>query len=217
MNIALINGSSKTGAKSNSGILLDFLKRKLEPQNRIFEYNIARKPLENGQIAELCGMDTVVLGFPLYCDAPPSHLLQMMVQTEDYVRSNTARKADICLYAVANNGFYEGKQNRIALDIVKNWCGRIGFNYGQGIGQGAGEMLAYIENVPLGRGPLKNLGKALDELTKNIQNRQRGENIFISPNFPYICWKFMATNVFWNSQAKKNGLKKKDIMRRPEE
>jgi multimeric flavodoxin WrbA len=216
MNIALVNGSPKTGTKSNSGIILNFLKKKLEPDNNIFEYNVGRKALDDDQMAGLCGVDAIVIGFPLYCDAPPSHLQRMMIQTEKYVKNSTARKTDTYLYAIANNGFYEGSQNRVALDIMKNWCDRAGFSYGQGIGQGAGEMLPYIESVPLGHGPLKNLGKALDELVKNIQNKRRGENIFISPNFPYICWEFMATNVFWNGQARKNGLKKKDIVRRPE-
>jgi hypothetical protein len=216
MNIALVNGSPKTGTKSNSGIILGFLKKKLEQDNRIFEYNVGVKALDDEQIAGLCGVDVIVIGFPLYCDAPPSHLLRMMVQTEKYVNGNTVRKTDIHLYAIANNGFYEGNQNRVALDIIRNWCARIEFSYGQGIGQGAGEMLPFIENVPLGHGPLKNLGKALNELAKNIQNKQCGEDIFISPNFPYICWKFMATNVFWNGQAKKNGLKKKDVVRMPE-
>jgi hypothetical protein len=97
---------------------------------------------------------------------------------------------------------------------MKNWCNGTGFKYGQGIGNGAGEILPYIKNVPFGHGPLKNLSKALDEIIRNIQNRQAGENIYLSPNFPYIGWKFMATNVFWNGQAKKNGIKKKDIMKR---
>jgi multimeric flavodoxin WrbA len=215
MNIALINGSPKIGGKNNSGILLDFLKKKLEPQNKIFEYRINKKPLNEAQIGELFGMDAVVIGFPLYCDAPPSPLLRWMIQMDDYARSN-AVQTNAYVYAIANNGFYEGKQNAIALDIIKNWCGRVGFRYGQGLGQGAGEMLPYIEYVPLGHGPLKNLGKALDELAKKIQNKRQGENIFLSHNFPYLLWRFMATNVFWRGQARKNGLGRKDILRRPE-
>jgi hypothetical protein len=137
----------------------------------------------------------------------------MMVQLEDYSKNNTMQK-QIYVYIIANNGFYEGKQNKIALEIMKNWCDKTGFIYGQGIGNGAGEMLPYIKNVPLGHGPLKNLGKALDEVIKNMQNKQEGENIYLSPNFPYSAWKFMATNVFWNAQAKKNGITKRDIVRR---
>ncbi|MDR1877719.1 MAG: hypothetical protein LBQ84_08870 [Flavobacteriaceae bacterium] len=213
MNVALINGSSKLGQENNSKILLNFFEQKLIPHNTIFNYAVNKNPLNEEQIRELFTMDVIVIAFPLYCDAPPSHLVKMMIQIEDYSKNNTISK-NLHVYIIANNGFYEGKQNEIALEIMKNWCDRAGFIYGQGIGHGAGEMLPYIKNVPLGHGPLKNLGKALDEIIKNINNKQRGENIFISPNFPYMLWRFMATNVFWNRRAKKNGISKKDIMRK---
>jgi multimeric flavodoxin WrbA len=213
MNVALINGSPKIGQESNSGILLNFLKQKIAPHNIIFNHSINRNSLKEEQIREFHIMDVIVIAFPLYCDAPPSHLVQMMVQIENYSKNNTIQKRPY-VYVIVNNGFYEGKQNEIALEIMKNWCDRVGFIYGQGIGHGAGEMLPYIKNVPLGHGPLKNLGRALDEIAKNITNKQEGENIFLSPNFPYIGWKFMATNVFWNGQAKKNGINKKDIIKK---
>jgi multimeric flavodoxin WrbA len=215
MNIALINGSPKTGRESNSGILLDILRQRLVPHNTVSDYNISRNPLTDEQIREFYTMDAIVIAFPLYCDAPPSHLVKMMVQVENHARANPTEKR-IYVYAVVNNGFYEGAQNGIALEIMKNWCARSGFIYGQGIGNGAGEMLPYIKNVPLGHGPQKNLGRALDELIKNLQNGREGENIYFSPNFPYIGWKFMAENIFWNRLAKKNGLKKKDILRKIE-
>jgi hypothetical protein len=60
----------------------------------------------------------------------------------------------------------------------------------QGIGQGASEMLPFIKNVPLGHGPLKNMGNALNVLVENIQNKQKGKDILFSPNFPYMGWRF---------------------------
>jgi hypothetical protein len=211
MNVALINASPKLGQENNSKILLNFFEQKLIPDNAIFNYAINRNPLNEEQIRELFTMDVIVIAFPLYCDAPPSHLVKMMIQIENYSKNNTIPKS-LYVYIIANNGFYEGKQNKIALEIMKNWCDRVGFIYGQGIGYGAGEMLPYIKNVPLWHGPLKNFGKALDEIIKNINNKQKGGDIFISPNFPYLLWRFMATYLFWNRRAKKNGINKKDII-----
>jgi hypothetical protein len=136
-----------------------------------------------------------------------------MVKMEDYNKKN-ALKHEIYLYVIVNNGFYEAKQNNISLKIIKNWCNRIGFIYGQGLGQSAGEMLPFNRNVPLGHGPFKNLGNALDILVENIQNKQKADDILCGPNFPYIGWRFMATNFFWILKAKKNGLSKKDIIKK---
>ncbi|WP_059368981.1 hypothetical protein [Treponema endosymbiont of Eucomonympha sp.] len=210
MNIALLNGSPKSAHKSNTGILLGFLRTKLNAGNTVSEYG---STLYEEQLAELADMDAIVTAFPLYVDAIPSHLLRTMVQLDEHIQKNPL-KHGIYVYALANNGFYEGKQNEIALQIIKNWCSHTGFIYGQGIGQGAGEMLPFISNVPLGHGPHKNLRNALAVLNNNIQNRQKGDDILFSPNFPYIDWRFMATNVFWNAEAKKNGLRKKDIVKR---
>lgn len=212
MKIAMINGSPKLG-KSNSVTMLKLLETKLNIGNEIMHYSMNKQPLTDEQYRALCRMDVLVFAFPLYIDAIPSHLFRMLVTLERYLK--TERKQEIYVYAIINNGFYEGKQNHIALDILKNWCERSGLHFGQGIGQGAGEMMEFIENVPLGHGPLKNLGRAINSLADHILTRGTGENILFSPNFPRFGWKFTGTHGFWNVNAKKNGLAKQDIFRRP--
>ncbi len=207
----MINGSPKLG-KSNSGMNLKALEAKLGGGNEITHYELNKKPLSEAQYRELCGMDVLVLAFPLYIDAIPSHLFRMLVALEPHMK--TERQKEITVYAVVNNGFYEGRQNHIALDIVKNWCVRSGLRFGQGIGQGAGEMMSSVANVPPGHGPLKNYVNALDSLARNILNRSTGETILFSPNFPRIAWRMTGTHNMWNATAKKNGLKKKDILRK---
>ena len=82
-------------------------------------------------------------------------------QLEEYLVTN---KKEITVYAVVNCGFYEGRQNSLAIAMMENWCHRAGLRWGQGLGIGAGGMLAGIRNVPLGSGPKKNLGRALEQL-----------------------------------------------------
>lgn len=210
MKIAMINGSPKLG-KSTSGMMLKIIKASVDAEHKTTCYNINKKPLNEEQYIELCHMDILIFAFPLYVDAIPSHLFRMMIKLEKYLKKEG--KEDIYVYAIINNGFYEGHQNKIAVDIIENWCDRAGINFGMAICPGAGEMVGSLENMPTGHGPLKNLGKAMDSLTNSIHKKGIGNPIFFSPNFPWFAWRFMSHS-FWNMNAKKNGLKRKDILRK---
>jgi hypothetical protein len=211
MNIAMINGSPKP-AKSNSGIMLKMLGPLISTGNELTYYHPNKQPLTPAGYSELCRIDVLVFAFPLYVDGIPSHLFRLLAALEEYLKSE--REQEIYVYAMINNGFYEGTQNHIALDILKNWCIRAGVHFGQGLGQGAGEMMGSLEKIPPGKGPLKNLGKAMQRMAANIQSRSADESLLFSPNFPRFAWKFSATHSFWNATAKKNGLKRKDILRK---
>ncbi len=211
MKIAMINGSPKLG-KSNSAFMLKKLESFIHNEHETLHYNISKNPLNENQYSELCNMDVLVLAFPLYIDAIPSHLFKMLIALETHMKKQ--RKKEIYVYAILNCGFYEGAQTRTAIEILKNWCLRSELCFGQAIGHGAGEMLNFIEDVPLGHGPQKNLGRAVECLANNINSQSSGDTILFSPNFPKFAWKFMGTHFFWNVSAKKNGLKKKEIFNR---
>ncbi|WP_042200979.1 hypothetical protein [Paenibacillus camerounensis] len=211
MRIALVNGSPKGGA-SNSGILLEKLKPLIAEGNELSVYRVNVKPLKPEQYGELNEADVLVLAFPLYFDAIPSHLLRMLVEFEQY-RQSKQGNTDLIVYALINNGFYEGHQCKIAADIVSNWCSRSGLRFGMAVGHGAGEMFKSLSRVPLGKGPLKNLGAAMHQLSAAIHARSSAESLFIQPNFPRIAWRLAATHSFWHAQAKKNGLRPKELRR----
>jgi len=216
MQIALIDGSPKTG-KSCSSFLLKALEPHIAAGNATTRFRVSTQPLTDEEYRELCRMDTLVLAFPLYVDAVPSHLFRMLVTLENYLKTEVNRKKEIFVYTIVNNGFFEGEQNHIAIDIVKNWCVRCGLHFGQGMGQGAGEMVGSLKKVPLGRGPLKNTGRALQEIAENILSRRSAPPLFVRPNFPRFVWCFMGTHFGWNMRARKNGLTKKDLLKHPSE
>lgn len=208
MKIALINGSPKF-KNSASGYILKELKNLLKnDDNTIYEYCFRKPQLDDKEISELTKCNTLIFAFPLYVDAIPSHLISCFIKLEQLF--SELNEKDINVYALVNCGFYEGHQNRIALEIMENWSFKAGLNWKQGIGIGAGGMITATESIPLGHGPKKNLGKALKKISENILKNSPGQNIFITANFPRFLYKFSA-EMGWKQLIKKNGLQKKDL------
>lgn len=85
--------------------------------------------------------DAVCLSFPLYVDGLPSHVVEFLTLAEEYCQTHSRR---LRLYAIANNGFIEGRQNRTALQMLEAWCVRAGAVWGGGIGIGGGAMLRVL-------------------------------------------------------------------------
>lgn len=203
MKILLINGSPKPG-KSSSELVLNFLQEQIGTHN---EY-IALKASQAGTpqaIAEAAeGCHAIVVAFPLYVDALPSHLLQFLENAKHCFPAGTA------LYAVANSGFYEGRQNSLALEILKNYCDSTGLHYHGGLGIGAGEMLSV---APIGKGPLTKIGLSLTTLATGIAQQAAVDISFAEPNFPRFLY-ILAAHSQWRKSAKSNGLRTKDIYRK---
>lgn len=209
MKISIINGSPKQG-KNTSEILIKYLSYKISNGNFIEIYNTNKKPLEQKQLENIADSDVLVFTFPLYIDSIPAHLLRLLT---DIDKRKVLSKNTI-IYCIINNGFFEGKQNHIAIEQMKNWCFSVGATWGQAIGIGAGEMLPFISDIPLGHGPNKNLGKAVKSLADNILTRKSDTDILISPNWSRTLWKIQGTLFVWYPRAKANGLKLKDIKRK---
>lgn len=208
MLIGCINGSPKA-KNSNSQYLLSELKTLISNGNEIVDFNV-KKSISTQDYDKILSCDVLVFAFPIYVDGIPSHLLNILVELEE--RGKLKDTSNIVIYTIANCGFYEGSQNSIAIDMMKHWCKKSNFIWGQGVGTGAGEMIGSIKDVPIGHGPKKNLGEMLNILAKNILDCKSGDDLLISPNFPRFAFR-IAGNMFWNSKAKSNGLKKKDLFK----
>jgi len=75
------------------------------------------------------------------------------------------------------------------------------------LGIGAGGM---VGASPLGRGPLRSIGLALDTRSGNIQRNVRSDDFFAMPNFPRSLHK-VGGHHGWIKEAKKNGLKREEL------
>lgn len=206
MKIMMIDGSPKV-SKSNSEYFLNILSDFIESKD-IVKYKLSKKVDYEDIIKEINTIDTLVFAFPLYVDSLPSHVLEFLIMLEENFKDNLK---GVNVYVIANCGFYEGKQNKIALNIMKCWCKKMNIKWAQGIGIGAGEMMGGLRNVPMGKGPNTNLGLALDNLAKNINENKSEDDIFTTPSmFPRFAFR-LAANRFWISKANRNGLKKRDL------
>ena len=207
MKIIIINGSPKT-VKSNSEILGNYLFPLLK-ENNIKKYYSIYFQLNDKTKNEIYNSDVLIFIFPLYVDGIPSNLLKLLVkfEKENVVRPETK------IYCIVNNGFYEGKQNFLALLHMKNWCKKVNAKWGQGIGIGSGELLPYLKKFKLGQGPLKNLEKILNRLSRNILTLNSDNNIYINPNWPKSLY-FIQGSFSWILKARKNNIKIRELFKK---
>ena len=207
MKISIINGSPKA-IKSNSEILGNYLSSLLK-ENEIKKYYSISFRLNDENKNEIYNSDVLIFLFPLYVDCIPSNLLKLFVEFEEEKVVNPATR----VYCIVNNGFYEGKQNRLAILQIKNWCEKVNARWGQGIGVGAGELLPHLKKYPLGQGPLKNLGKVLNKFSANVLTLKSDEDIYINPNWLKSLYFFQAT-ISWILKCKKNNLRVRELFRK---
>ena len=207
MKISIINGSPKA-IKSNSEILGSYLSSLLK-ENEIKEYYSIYARLDDKIKNEIHNSDILIFLFPLHVDGIPSNLLKLLVKFEE----EKVIKSETKIYCIVNNGFYEGKQNRLAILQMKNWCEKVKARWGQGIGVGAGELLPHLKKYPLGQGPLKNLGKVLDKFSANILTLKSDEDIYINPNWLKSLYFFQGT-ISWILKGRKNNLRLRELFRK---
>lgn len=207
MKISIINGSPKA-IKSNSEILGSYLSSLLK-ENEIKKYYSIYFRLNDENKNEIHNSDILIFLFPLHVDGIPSNLLKLLVKFEE----EKIIKSETKIYCIVNNGFYESKQNRLAILQIKNWCEKVNARWGQGIGVGAGELLPHLKKYPLGRGPLKNLGKVLDKFSANILTLKSDEDIYVNPNWLKSLYFFQAT-ISWILKGRKNNLRVRELFRK---
>jgi len=207
MKITIINASPRL-KKSNSEILKNYLLSYIK-ENEINEYFSFSIKLDNDIKTYIYSSDVLIFIFPLYVDTIPANLLELLIKFENENIINPKTK----IYCIVNNGFFEGVQNHLAISQIRCWSKKVNAQWGQGIGVGGGELLSHLKKVPLGQGPLKNLGIALEKFSKNILSLKSDEDICINPNYPRILY-FLQANISWFIVARKNKLKFKNLFKK---
>jgi len=162
-------------------------------------------------IDKLSTADALVLGMPLYVDGAPAQVVELMEYLYDVGKNHLER---LKVYVLSNLGFYESHQIQIQLQIVKNWCSKMGLVYGGGLAIGAGGMLGDLRNIPYNQGPNRMMGMGINSLAISINANEVMEDRYVKPSgFPRFLYLFFA-NKSWLPQAKKNGIKRSEIKKR---
>ncbi len=207
MNIIMLCGSPRS-KKSNSAYIMNALSQKLKDSNKIIRCFVTSPSAVDMICENIQHADALVITFPLYVDGIPSGLLDVMRRIEKNV---SEKKLNCTLYAVVNCGFYEAKQTLTAYEILWNWSVKCGLRQGCFLGAGGGEM---SQAAPLGTGPSKNLGNAIEQLASDISKlKQCKDPCLTEPKFPRFLYK-TAAHISFPIQALKNKVSLKDIKRK---
>ena len=200
--IGIINGSPKAPGGA-SGKLSARALQKLGNEAALFS---AREDgVETCQ--KLASCETVMVVFPIYVDALPSHLLRFFMDWEAYRKDHEGRTCR--MYAISHAGFYEGKQCVWSLEVLQNFCARTGMDWSGGIGLGGSGVLS--SEVP--DGMVRPLYTQVDALCEAAVKQEKWtEYRWASIGMPR--WMYLASaNMGWTLDGKRNGLKKSDLYR----
>lgn len=177
MKIALIDGSLEQ-EDSIAGQMLEEFKPYLKGQacEEFYFYKGSPKRKEE-TAARLWECSALLLAVPFDGEKLSSHMKEILVELKLLLGE---KKSLQMVYAMAQCGAYDGKRNEGALDSIREWCQEEGICWGQGLGLGAGGMLLSMQEISMGQGPKKEIGKAFAELAEHMVSGTSGEDLFLS-------------------------------------
>ena len=219
MNILMINGSPRRG-KANSRVILDEMRKRLGEGHA---YRMVEPMVTTTATKSDFEVDLIIIAFPLYIDCLHSRLLRWLISAEQLLsgeRGKTATRRP-AMIAIANNGFYEGVQNRGALDILVNFCAHTGIEWRGGAGIGSGEMMLHLRDAPDAMFIKRPVCRLLDDMASLAAAVESGTlagelppHQYATHNFPWRLYQ-MAGHFGWKKQARDNGLKPRALFARP--
>ena len=176
MNLLILNASPKK--KGGASRFFSRLFRLFLPGVRKKAVSLSSRQDFQPVLELFANMDAVCLFIPLYVDSLPSHIVEFLIHAESYCKNHPCR---FRLYALSNNGFVEGKQNRPALHMLQAWCERAGITWGGGIGVGGGVMLQVLGIVY--------------PILIGITLLQMALSLFSTGAVPGELWRFLALQI----------------------
>nr|WP_243456511.1 flavodoxin [Mobilitalea sibirica] len=166
---------------------------------------------------EMSQADAIIFTFPLYIFCLPGILMRFLQDYQQFLmKQNLTIEKEQKIFAVVNCGFPEPDINEEAVRVIKSFSRQIGALFGFGVMIGGGGMFLGTIDAPFMKKTKAELYNAFDQMSEMIIKMELSpmENRFIKPNFPRKLYLFAADRE-WISAAKKNGLKKRDLYRRP--
>jgi hypothetical protein len=158
----------------------------------------------------------VVFVFPLYVFCLPGMLMQFLRDYAAFLEKTGRKQNRTSAYTVINCGFPEPHINSEAEDVIKSFCRHTGIKFRSGILIGSGVLITAAGKAPPVQKALQQLDEAFSGMAEDIQKCPAPvpADVQVKVNFPKKLF-FFAGSLNWKAQAKHNGLKIKDMYRRP--
>jgi len=218
--IVVISASPRTDETSTSEFLAVIgAQRMKETDADIYRIDVrrsmARKQTET-DFAAMLRADALVLIFPLYFFCLPGMLMRFLEDYYNYYRQNKENAGGSRVYAVINCGFPEPDINTEAARVIESFCEKTGSFFRFSVLIGGGGMLQGAKDAPFMKKTMAALKRAFGLMIEDTfqSGNEPLNDILLSIRFPRKLYFFMG-GIGWTSQAKKNGLKKADLYRRP--
>lgn len=219
-NIVLINASPKINEPSTSEYLVDTLRSRID-ENAVNKYLInvrqsIKKHKTEEDFAAISQADAIVIVFPLYIFCMPGMLTRFLEDYYKFYVENGKAGSNSRVYAIVNCGFPEPEINLEAVRVIRSFSQHINARFRFGILIGGGGMLLDARDVPIMKKTLGKLNAAFDVIARDIESDdlENLDNFYIAMNFPRRLYFFMGHRG-WHALARKNGLSKKDLFKRP--
>ncbi|EEW3329564.1 hypothetical protein EAN55_15515 [Escherichia albertii] len=208
--IVIINGSPKKTASATDKLASEM--QVLLPTEYVchtvnaLQLSVSRGAAHTeGGYQQICRADVLLFIFPVYADALPASLLQMMHQI-----TPPASPAPPQVYAITQCGFYESEHTRTALRIMAHFCAQYGFCWQGGMGIGGGAMIKSEKS--LAKPPTQNIHHALCALARRIVAGENEVHIdFITPSVPRWLYRMMGSQA-WLPAARRHGVLRQLIL-----
>jgi hypothetical protein len=227
-NIVLISGSPKAQKKTASGFLTESVGSHITGDDSVKTVIDVRQSLLRSKknpdslLEDFRAMslaDAMIIVFPLYVYCLPGLLMRFLTDYHAFWKSAKA-KGEQCncpkIYPIVNCGFPEPAINSDAVRVVKSFAGHIEADFRFGVMIGGCGMLLGAKDTSIIKKLMSELGNAFDAIADDIQSDGPPKTVTIeaAPKFPKCRYYFMG-DMGWSKMAKQNGLKKKDLYRRP--
>ncbi len=216
----VISASPRTDEASTSEFLAVIGAQRMKENGAdIYRVNvrrsIARKQTET-DFAAMLRADALILIFPLYFFCLPGMLMRFLEDYYTYYAQHKENAKGSQVYAVINCGFPEPDINAEAARVIESFSEKTGNSFRFSVLIGGGGMLQAAKDAPFMKKTMVAIKGAFGLMTEDTLScgNKPIRDILLSIRFPRKLYFFMG-GLGWVSQAKKNGLKKEDLYKRP--
>ena len=145
-------------------------------------------------------------------------LSRFLVDYHNYSIASGNIKNKVKIYAIVNCGFPEPEINLEAVRVIKSFSQHVNAEFRFGVLIGGGAMMVAAQKAPFMKKAVQKLRSAFSSLAADIQheNSATKDSFYIAFNFRFSrrLYYFMGSRG-WITLARKNGLKTKDLYKKP--